>query len=78
MRLPVDQWVELLTDGKNEFGADGAAAVFSTWRVEEEGDVDGAGQLDLDARMTDGEGGEAACNPPRGRVPSSDQVLAGM
>ena len=23
------------------------------------------------------EGGEAACNPPRGRVPSSDQVLAG-
>ena len=50
MRLPVDQWVELLTDGKDEFGADGAAAVFSTWRVEEEG----AGRLDLDARMTDG------------------------
>ena len=52
MRLATDQWVELLTDGKDEFGADGAAAVFSTWRVE--GDVDGAGRLDLDARMIDG------------------------
>ena len=53
MRLPVDQWVELLTDGKDELEADGAAAVFSTWRVEEEGDVNGAARLDLDARMTD-------------------------
>ena len=54
VRLPVDQWVELLTDGKDELEADGAAAVFSTWRVEEEGDVNGAARLDLDARMTDG------------------------
>ena len=52
MRLAADQWVEL-KDGKDEFEADGAAAVFSMWKVEEESDVDGADRLDLDARMTD-------------------------
>ena len=64
-RLPADEWVEILNDAKNEFEVDGATAVFSTWRVEGEdpfdvGDieiVDGmharAGQLALDARMTD-------------------------
>ena len=54
MRLAADQWVKLLTDGKDKFEADGATAVFSTWKIEEESDVDGAGRLDLDARMTDG------------------------
>ena len=44
----------LLTDGKDEFEADGAAVVFSTLKIEEESDVERAGRLDLDARMTDG------------------------
>ena len=55
----------MLADAKDEFEVDGAAAVFSTWRVEREdpldvGDVeivDGiyarAGRLALDSRMTD-------------------------
>ena len=64
VRLPADvSWVEILNDAKDEFEVDGAAAVFSTWRVEGEdpldiGDVefaDGmharAGRLALDARM---------------------------
>ena len=66
VRLPADvSWVEILNDAKDEFEVDGAAAVFSTWRVEGEdpldiGDVeiaDGmharAGRLALDARMAD-------------------------
>ena len=65
MRLPADQWVEILKDAKDEFEVDGASAVFSTWRVEEDdpldiGDIeiaDGmharAGRLALNARMTD-------------------------
>ncbi|MEW8688762.1 MAG: hypothetical protein AB2556_23340 [Candidatus Thiodiazotropha sp.] len=65
VRFPAHQWVEILNDAKDEFEVDGAAAIFSTWRVEEEdpfdiGDVeiaDGiharAGRLALDARMTD-------------------------
>ena len=65
VQLPKDPWVEILTDAKDEFEVDGAAAVFSTWRVEEEdpldiGEVDiadgmhaRAGKLALDARMTD-------------------------
>ena len=65
MRLPADQWVEILNDAKDEFEVDGASAVFSTWRVEEDdpldiGDIeiaDGmharAGRLTLNARMTD-------------------------
>ena len=64
MRLPADQWVEILKDAKDEFEVDGASAVFSTWRVEEDdpldiGDIeiaDGmharAGRLALNARMT--------------------------
>ena len=52
-RLAADQWVEFLTDGKDEFEDDGAAAIFSTWKIEEDSDVDGAGRLDLDARMID-------------------------
>ena len=62
VRLPADEWVEILND---EFEVDGAPAVFSTWRVEEDdpldiGDIeiaDGmharAGKLTLNARMTD-------------------------
>ena len=65
VRLPVDQWVEILNDAKDEFEVDGASAVFSTWRVEEDdpldiGDIeitDGmharAGRLALNARMCD-------------------------
>ena len=65
VRLPADQWFEILNDAKDEFEADGASAVFSTWRVEEYdpldiGDIeiaDGmharAGRLALNARMTD-------------------------
>ena len=63
--LPKDEWVEILTDAKDEFEVDGAAAAFSTWRVEVEdpldiGDVEiadgmraGAGRLALDAWLTD-------------------------
>ncbi|MEW8688815.1 MAG: hypothetical protein AB2556_23605, partial [Candidatus Thiodiazotropha sp.] len=65
VRLPADQWVEILNDAKEKFEVEGAAAVFSSWRVEEEdpldiGDIevaDGfharAGRLALDTRMTD-------------------------
>ncbi|MEW8689089.1 MAG: hypothetical protein AB2556_24985 [Candidatus Thiodiazotropha sp.] len=65
VRLPAYQWVEILNDAKEEFEVDGAAAVFSAWRVEEEdprdiGDIEvdddihaRAGRLALDARMTD-------------------------
>ena len=57
--------VEILDDAKDEFEVDGAAAVFSTWRVEGEdpldiGDVEiavgmhaRAGRLALDARLAD-------------------------
>ena len=65
VRLPAGLWVEILDGAKDEFEVDGAAAVFSIWRVEGEdpldiGDVeiaDGmharAGRLALDARMID-------------------------
>ncbi|MEW8687262.1 MAG: hypothetical protein AB2556_15735 [Candidatus Thiodiazotropha sp.] len=65
VRLPNDQWVEILNDAKEEFEVDGAAADFSSWRVEEKDPVDigdievadgihaRAGRLALDARMTD-------------------------
>ena len=65
-RLPVyEPWVAILNDAKDEFEVDGAAAVFSTWRVEREdpldvGDFDisvaiyaRAGRLALDARIPD-------------------------
>ena len=64
--LPADeQWVEILTDAKAEFEVDGASAVFSTWRTEEEdplgvGDIHvapgievRAGRIAYDAQMTD-------------------------
>ena len=65
VRLPADQRVEILNDAKDEFEIDGASAVFSTWKVEEDdqldiGDIeiaDGmhatAGRLALNARMMD-------------------------
>ena len=65
VRLPTDQWVEVLNDAKDEFEVDGASAVFSTWRVEEDDPLDignieiadgmqaRAGRLALNARMTD-------------------------
>ena len=64
MRIPANQWVEILKDAKDEFEFYGPSAVFSTWRVEEDdpldiGDIqiaDGmharAGRLALNARMT--------------------------
>ena len=60
-----EPWVEVLNDAKDEFEVDGAAAVFSTWRVEREDPLDigvveivegihaRAGRLALDARMAD-------------------------
>ena len=66
VRLPAGQWVEILTDAKDEFEVNGATAVFSTWRVEAEDPLDigeieitdgmhaRAGRLALNARMTDG------------------------
>ena len=66
VRLPAyEPWVEILNDAKDEFEVDGAAAVFSTWRVIGEGPLDigyveiadgmhaRAGRLALDARMAD-------------------------
>ena len=65
VRLPADKWVEILNDAKDEFKVDGASAVFSTWRVEEDDPLDisnieiadgmhaRAGRLALNARMTD-------------------------
>ena len=65
MRLPADQWVEILNAAKDEFEVDGASAVLSTWRVEEDDPLDigeieiadgmhaRAGRLALNARMTD-------------------------
>ena len=58
--LPEGEWVEILTDAKDQFEVDGTATVFSTWRVEVEdllniGNVKitdgmraGAGRLALD------------------------------
>ena len=40
LRLPTDECVEILNDAKVEFDVQGAAAVFSTWRVEEEDPLD--------------------------------------
>ncbi|MEW8587413.1 MAG: hypothetical protein AB2531_16740 [Candidatus Thiodiazotropha sp.] len=40
MILPADQWVEILKDAKDEFEVNGAAAVFSSWKVEEEDPLD--------------------------------------
>ena len=64
-RVPHLERLEILNDAKDEFEVDGAAAVFSTWRVEREGPLDvgdlditegiyaRAGRLALDARMAD-------------------------
>ena len=65
VRLPADQWVEILNDANNEFQADCPTAVFSTWRVDAEdpldiGDIEIAdglharpGRLVLNARIAD-------------------------
>ena len=64
VRLPTDRWVKILNDAKDEFEVDGASAVFSIWRMEEDdlldmGDIeiaDGmharADRLALSARVT--------------------------
>ena len=66
VRLPAyEPWVKILNDAKDKFEVDGAAAVFSTWRVELEDSLDigdvkivrgihaRAGRLALDAQMAD-------------------------
>ena len=40
MRLPADQWVEILNNTRDEFDVNGASAFFTTWRVEEEDPLD--------------------------------------
>ena len=40
VRLPVDQWVEILNDAKDKVEVDGASAVFSTCRMEEDDPLD--------------------------------------
>ena len=56
VRLPADQWVEILIDAKDEFEDDGASAVFSTWRVEEDDPLD-IGNIEIaDACMPELEG----------------------
>ena len=41
VRLPAyEPWVEILNNAKDEFEIDGAAALFSTWRVEWEDPLD--------------------------------------
>ena len=40
VRLPADQWVVILNDAKDECEVDGASAVFSPWRVEEDDPLD--------------------------------------
>ncbi|MEW8689008.1 MAG: hypothetical protein AB2556_24580 [Candidatus Thiodiazotropha sp.] len=79
VRLPADQWVEIHNDAKDEFEVDGAAAVFSSWRVEEEdpldlGDIEVAdgihvrvGRLALDTRMTDERAARLLDSLPEGR-----------
>ena len=83
VRPPVgDLWVELLDDAKTQFEVDGAATVFSTFRVEAEdplqiGDVDVApgievrgGRMALDARMTDGRAAQILAT-----IPDTDFIL---
>ena len=64
VRLPAESWVEILNGAIDKFEVDGAATVFSTWRVEGEDPLDicdeiadcmhaRAGRLALDAQMTD-------------------------
>ena len=90
VRLPAyEPWIEILNDTKDEFEVDGAAAVFSTWRVEGEdpldiGDVeiaDGmharAGRLALDARMANVRATKLLAALPGGHVPPENQVSPG-
>ena len=61
LELPADEWVELMSDAKEEF--DGAAVVFSTWRVEEEGEVaDGDTRTGTENMGVGGDGSRGWCN----------------
>ena len=79
--LPVyEPWFEMLDDAKDEFEVDGAAAVFSTWRIEREDPLDicnieivegihaRAGRLALDSRMTDARAVQLLAALPRDTV----------
>ena len=48
-----EPWVEMLADAKDEFEVDGAATVFSTWRVEREDPLDIGDDEGIHSRMTD-------------------------
>ena len=61
VRLPVDQWVEIHNDAIDEFEVDGASAVFSTWRVEEDDPLDIA-----DIEIADGMHARAGMPEPAG------------
>ena len=85
MRLPANQWVEILNDAKDEFEVNGGSAVFSTWRMEEDDPLDichrdcrrhacqsrqvGPERLD-DGRL----GYPTSCSSPRGQFYSEIQV----
>ena len=76
--FPADRWVEILNDAKDEFEVDGASAVFSTWRMEENDPLDignieiadgmqaRAGRLALNARMTDVRATQLLADLPEG------------
>ena len=76
VRLPADQWI--LKDAKDESEVDGASAVFSTWRAEEDdpldiGDIQIADgmhartrRLALNARMIDGRATQLLATLPEG------------
>ena len=76
VRLPADQWVEILKD--DEFEVGDASAVFSTWKLEEDDPIDigdieiasgvhaRAGRLALNARMTDVRATQLLASLPEG------------
>ena len=81
VRLPAyEPWVEILNDAKDEIKVDGAAAVFSTWRVEGEnpldiGDVEITGTGRSDGRRL---GYPTSGGSPRGHgVSPENQVSPG-
>ena len=78
VRLSADKWVEILNDAKDNLEVDGASAVFSTWRVEEDDPLDiddntiangmhaRAGRLALNARLTDVKATQLLATLPEG------------
>lgn len=87
-QLLADEWVDILKDAKNVFEVDGAAVVFSSWRVEDEEPldiddietVDGmyvrAGRQTLDSRMTDQRAAQLRTALPDGEFRPETQAPA--